>query len=291
LTDALWLAYATAAKAAANRGHLLSGEDTAWYDLATRLLGTSPLEARALFAHVARSNSAGETRRSAQLQLVYSLQSSGLELAALGLYRDVAGDGAALDTQARFLLGAIAESHNNAALAVRLWHGLATPPGVSDEEWQARVATMQWRSGAVDAAVATTRALSKQAKSLPDPVGGRVLVLAREMLGAANPEPAHEMLAALLPLASPGLAREMLFALGQTAEITARHARAADYFLRSALGARAPDALALQARLAAAGNLARAGFREDARAQLQWVLKHSKDAAQADIARRELSRL
>jgi hypothetical protein len=99
------------------------------------------------------------------------------------------------------------------------------------------------------------------------------------------------MLAALLPLADPGLAREMLYALGQGAESANQHARAADYFLRSALAAQAPDALALQARLAAAVNLARAGFRDDARAQLQWVLKHSRDAGQTEIARRELSRL
>jgi hypothetical protein len=291
LAAALWQAYATEAKAAANRGHLLSGEDTAWYDLATRLLGTSPLEARALFAHVARSDAAGETRRSAQLQLVFSLQSSGLGLAALNLYRDAAGDPGALDTQARFLLGAIAESHDYAALAVRLWRGLAAPPGVGDEEWKVRVAAMQWRSGAADAAMDTMRMLSKQAKPLPDPVAGRALALAREMLDRGRADLAQEMLAALLPLAGPGPAREALFALGQAAETAAQHARAADYFLRSALAAQAPDALALQARLAAAMNLARAGFRDDARAQLQWVLKHSKDAGQVETARRELSRL
>jgi predicted negative regulator of RcsB-dependent stress response len=85
----------------------------------------------------------------------------------------------------------------------------------------------------------------------------------------------------------------MLYALGGIAESAAQFARAADYYLRSALaqGTRAPDAMALQARLAAAANLARAGFREDARAQFQWVIGNSKDAAQIEIARRELSRL
>jgi hypothetical protein len=51
------------------------------------------------------------------------------------------------------------------------------------------------------------------------------------------------------------------------------------------------DALALQARLAAGINLARAGYKEDARAQFQWLIQNSKDAASRDAARRELSRL
>jgi len=54
---------------------------------------------------------------------------------------------------------------------------------------------------------------------------------------------------------------------------------------------RIADALALQARLAAALNLARAGYRDDARAQFQWLLQNATDPAQRDIARRELAKL
>jgi len=38
-------------------------------------------------------------------------------------------------------------------------------------------------------------------------------------------------------------------------------------------------------------SLARAGYRDDARAQFQWLLKHSKDPAQFEAARRALSRM
>ena len=41
----------------------------------------------------------------------------------------------------------------------------------------------------------------------------------------------------------------------------------------------------------AAANLARAGYREDARAQYQWLLKNAKDPSQLETARRELARL
>jgi hypothetical protein len=43
--------------------------------------------------------------------------------------------------------------------------------------------------------------------------------------------------------------------------------------------------------LAAAMSLARAGYRNDARAQFQWLLKNSKNPAQIEITRRALSRL
>jgi len=63
--------------------------------------------------------------------------------------------------------------------------------------------------------------------------------------------------------------------------------------LRFRTGLVTPDAAIAQARarLAAARNLARAGYKDDARAQFQWLLGNSKDLAQLEIARRELSGL
>ena len=289
----LWQAYSLAAQAAANQNGLLVGDDNAWLDFAARRLGASPPQSRALFAHLSRNGAARETRLNAQLQLVFSLYQSGLDHTALDLFGEERAAPETLDPQARHLLGSMAESRNAPALAVRFWQGLAAPPGVGPEEWQVRLAVMQWRSGMPSAALDTMRALSKPAKALPEPTAGRAAALAREMLDAGKPGPAEELYTVLLPLAGRGHARDILFALGGIAESSARHALAADYFLRAALTdeSRATDALALQARLAAALALARAGYREDARAQFQWLLKHSKDPAQLETARRELSRL
>jgi hypothetical protein len=52
-----------------------------------------------------------------------------------------------------------------------------------------------------------------------------------------------------------------------------------------------PDALARQARLAAGLSLARGGYRDDARAQFDWVLRNSRDPVQRDVARRELKKM
>jgi hypothetical protein len=294
LTGGLWQAYATEAQAAASQGRVLSGDDAAWLDHAARRLGTSPQQSRSLFSYLlTRSGAPRETRFSAQLQLAFSLYQDGLDQTALVLFSDERAGPDGLDPQARYLLGSIAETHNAPASVLRFWQGLATPPGIGAEEWQVRLAVMQWRAGEVEAAANTMRALVKPAKALPGPASSRALALAREMLDAGKPGPAEELYAALLPLADRDDARDILVALGGIAESAAQHARAADYFLRAALAdeSRATGALALQARLAAAMNLARAGYRDDALAQFQWLLKHSKDPAQIETARRALSRM
>lgn len=289
----LWQAYRTEAQAAANRDRLLAGDDTAWSDRAARRMGAHPQESRALFAYLATSGKAAETRLVAQLQVAFSLYQAGLDYTALHLFTGAEFDGQALDTQVRYLLGQVAESRNVPALAVRFWQGLPAPAGADAAEWQVRLAVMQWRAGAAESAVAMLRALAKAGKPLPGPAAERALTLAREMLSAGRAGAAEETLAALQPLATGDAGREMLYVLGESAESAGQYARAADYYLRFALarGAQAPDAKAVQARLAAALNLSRAGLREDARAQFQWVIGNSKDAVQLETARRELSRL
>jgi hypothetical protein len=87
--------------------------------------------------------------------------------------------------------------------------------------------------------------------------------------------------------------RQFLFDLGRASDADGKELAAAEHYLRCAalVEPRPPDALARQARLAAALSLARAGYRDDARLQFEWVLKHSRDPGQLDVARRELKRL
>jgi hypothetical protein len=289
---ALWQAYSTGAQAAANRNRLLTGDDGAWLDFASRRLGASPPQARALFAHLSRHGAARATRQAAQLRLVVSLRKGGLDRVAMRLF-DQEHAPEALDPQARYLLGSMAESRHLPAVAARHWQGLAAPPGTGDEEWQVRVAATQWRAGMEEDALRAMRELAGRAKVLQAPAMERAVALAREMLEAGKPAPAEALYSMLLPLAGRERARDVLLALGGIAESGSRFAAAADYFLRAALvdGAQMTDAPALRARHAAAANLARAGYREDARAQYRWLVEHSKDPAQVAAARRELARL
>jgi hypothetical protein len=240
---------------------------------------------------LSRDGTAPETRSAAQLQLAMSLRQRGLDRAALSLFADAAAP-ETLDVQARYALGSMAESRGAPAAAVRYWADLPAPQGTGAEEWQVRIAAVQWRAGLEDATLATMRAVTGQGKALPDPAAGRALALAREMLDGGKSATAEALYSMLLPLLSRAKARDVLVVLGEIAESGARFAAAADFFLRAALAdeSRAADAQASQARLAAAANLARAGYREDARAQYQWLLKHSRNSAQIEAARRELAR-
>ena len=289
LAKQLWEGYLAEAQSAANRAGLLAGDDTAWLDLASRRLGADPVQARAMFAYLSRNGGARDVRLGAQLQLVFSLAQSGLDRAALRLFGD--GAAAAEDPQARYLLGNIAETKGDPVAAARFWQGLATPPNVVAEEWQLRLAAAQWGARMPGAAAATVRALAKSGKPLPAPAVTRGVALARDMRDAGRPELAQETLAALLPLAGREQSRDALQVLGEIAESGGQYAQAADYYLRAALANSKGDAAALQARLAAGINLARAGYKEDARAQFQWLIQNAKDPASRDAARRELSRM
>jgi hypothetical protein len=291
-SKALWQAYLAEAQATANRDRLLAGDDTAWADHAARRMGTSPQESRALFAYLVTSGKTSETRLVAQLQMAFSLHQGGLDYTAIHLFGGPEFAAGTLDTQVRYLLGDLADSHNSPAHAARFWQGLPPPATGDAAEWQLRLATVQWRTGAAEPALGTVHALAKAGRPLSAPAAGRALTLAREMLSAGRPGAAEETLAVLQPLTTGDAARDMLYMLGECAESAAQYARAADYYLRFALarGTQAPDAKAVRARLAAALNLSRAGLREDARAQFQWVIGNSRDAAEIEVARRELAR-
>lgn len=293
LAAALWQLYVAGAQETANRNQLLGGDDAAWSDFAARRLGTDPFLARAYFAYLAQRGQTPATRRYAQLQLVFLLHQDKLDLAALRLFEHGGIEVAALDAQARYLLGAAAEARNEPVLAVRFWEGLETPPNVGADLWHMRLAAVNWRAGRAEAAMSDVRRALEGNQAPTAEAMRRAGALSQEMLAAGWLGEAGMVLEVLLPRADAGLKRDILFTLGRVAEASGRFPSAADFYLRSALlaGSGAPDAAALQARLAAALNLARAGYREDARAQFQWVLRNSRDAAQLEIARRELANL
>jgi hypothetical protein len=269
---------------------MLTGDDAAWADHAGRQTASNPPAARAFFAHLALRGRERETRFNAQLQLAWSLQQSKLERTALRLFEALNADESSFDSQARYLLGAMAERAHQPAVAARYWKAIPVPPGVNAPEWHARVAAAYWRAGESESAASTLRALLGPGKPLPAEATRTLTTLAQEMIAAGKTDAAEEILRGLLQASDPRQQREILFALGKAAVQVARHQAAADYFLRSALLADGkPDAMALQARLSAGLSLVQAGFREDARAQFRWLLKNATDPAQLAIAKRELA--
>lgn len=288
----LWQEYLASAQAIANRNQLLGGDDMAWLDLAGRSHAASPSPARALLAHLALNARFPEVRHTAQLQLVSSLQRHKLGHTAILLFGDDQRTPLqSVDASARYILGILAA--DNARLAASFWKGLPAPQDLSRDEWPLMQAAVFVKAGMMKDAVAALGQLLGGKEPLPREAAKRVLVLAEEMLNARDPGAAEQVLLRLFDLVEPLQKREALFALGTAAEFRNQSRLAADYFLQAAtlIENKTQDAVAKEARLRSAMNLARAGFREDARAQFQWLMKASKDRRQQEEIRRELDKL
>jgi len=289
----LWEAYQTLAQASANRNHLLVGDDAAWAAYASQRLRPDPFIARAFFAYLAQRARTLEARRSAQRELVVSLEQAKLGVVALRLFEQNTMDLATTDGEARYHLGVIAEAQGEARLAARFWAGLSAPAGLTKAQWAVRRALVDWRSGKTGDAVGALATAAGDKQPIPANEVPRAIALGEEMIASGKPDMVDTSLPALLILAGTGHQRELLMALAGAAEANGLFARAGSYFLQAAL---APDgksrgATASSARLAAGRNLARAGYRQDAREQFEWVIRHSRDPAEREVARRGLTTL
>ncbi|MEO8442892.1 MAG: hypothetical protein ABI547_10415, partial [Betaproteobacteria bacterium] len=256
----LWKAYAIAAQDVANQNRLLVGDDGGWTDYAARLGTSSPVAGRALFAYLAQQSKVRATRQNAQLQLTFSLQNSKFPLTAVRLFDDATRFPVTeLDPQARFLLGGMASESNQPVAAARYWQGLAAPPTVDADEWRVRLASVMVRAGMAEPAADALRALIAGKKTLAPELMQRAVIGVQEMQDAGLLKNADELYRSLLPLAAVRERREILFALARIAEGRNDYRTAADCFLEAALLAdpKSPDPMAINARIAAASNLAR----------------------------------
>jgi len=294
LTAELWKAYAAAAQDVANQNRLLVGDDGGWTDYAARRSTASPAAGRALYAYLAHQSKVGATRQNAQLQLTYSLQGAKLPLTAIRLFNDQARTPVAqIDPQARFLLGGMAVDNQQAASAARYWQGLATPPTLDADEWRIRLAGALVRAGIAEPAADILRALLAGRKTLSPGLLQRAVLIVQELQDTGFLKTADELYRTLLPLAAARERRDILFAIGRIAESVNDFQTAADYFMEAALliDAKTPDPIALNARFAAASNLGRAGLKDDARAQFDWLRKNVRDADKLELIRREMLKL
>jgi hypothetical protein len=290
--ERLWQAYRQTAGDLGNRERLLVGDDSAWADYAARRLGSDPFAARAFYAFLTERAQNPEIKRNAQLQLAYALSSSGLDFAALRLIGQPGMQRDTFDAQTRNVLGTIAAKRNQGRVALELWQGLPAPPGVSNGEWQLTLARMQLRAGNDDASVNTIRR-AFSGSIIPPEVVQPGLDLAQEMTDLGKLDSAAAVYSMLVSAANEKQSRAAYFGLARAQELKGDATAAAGSYLAAAFSSTpsVADPMALQARLLAGLNLMRAGFKEDARAQFEWLMKNSKDTALLEAARRGLNRL
>ena len=300
--QALWLDYAAASAVVANREHLLNGDDFGWSNSAARLAARDPASARALFAQLALQARDAEALANARVQLASALSEARLALTAARLFDDRARFPAAvLGSDLRRLLGELAAERGQFALAADYWQGLPAGAGQDADQWQLMQAQAQARAGRIDAATRIATALYARKRPAPSSAAIEATVVFADLLSDAGEfSTARSVIASLRDLldASPEAAvtpvarRSLLLASASSGESGGNVVVAADQYLLAAMleGFKPGEAQALDARLQAARNLARAGLTEEAQAQLDWIRRNTRDPVLLEQVRREQAR-
>lgn len=288
-TDArgLWDAYAAYARSASNAHQLLAGDDASWLDFARRRRDAEPVVARAYFAYLARESRAEGLRHGAQVQLASSLAAARLPRMALRLFGAWPGDPAALTADTRHVLAGLAENLGDHERTWQYRQTLPAPEGMPAAVWDLRQAALVLRAGRSDAAMGIARRLAADNAAIPQTQVAEWIALAGQFADHGQYDGAQALFERVLPHADAAQARAVLAGIARGYEARNQPLLAADYYLRAALLTPATEAAA-EARLLAGLSLLRAGLREDARAQFEWLLKNARDPAQIAVARREL---
>ncbi|MGA0032456.1 MAG: hypothetical protein ACO3IW_10405 [Burkholderiales bacterium] len=284
----LWENYAGYARGNANLRQLLAGDEPNWLEFALQRRAAEPAVARAYLGFLVRHAQSEPVRRRAQEELAAAFEAAGLPSTALRLFAAWPGDAGRLTVSTRHILGGLAGKLDDPVRALDYWNGLPAPIDVPLLSWEVRLASLALRAGRTAMATDMARKLSDGRPAIPPSLLPEWLVLARQFSDHGLANGALVLYEAALPHAGTQ-ADFVLAGMAQVYESDNLPLLAADYYLRSALRAAAPDAAA-GARLRAGLALVRAGLRDDARAQFEWLLQHAKDPALLSVARRELGR-
>ncbi len=281
-------AYANHARAAANTHHLLAGDDANWLEFAMRRRSAEPAEARAYFAYLAREARDLALRQSAQQHLLADYAKAKLPRAGLRVFEARSGNAAPLAAPVRYALGGLAGDIGDHSRVLRYWQTLPVPDLMPAALWQLRLAAVALRAGRNDVAAEIVRPLALERGVIPAAQVPEWLDLAGQLGDHGLADEARALFARVMPHADAAQARRALAGMAHTHQAPGQPLMAAEFYLRSALSAPVADAAATQARMQAGFSLLRAGLREDARAQFEWLLKNSRDPEQIAIVRREL---
>lgn len=286
----LWESYIDFARRNANAYQLLSGDEQSWLDFALRRRSETPVVTRAYLAYLARESAAESMRKRAQDELAAMFAMSGLSRTALRVFNAWPGNASVLPVNARHVLGDLALKLGDQPRALDYLGGAPAPIDVPLLAWDVRLAALALQAGSGGIAAEMSMKIAAGKPQIGQPLLPAWIALARRLVDHGLPDAALALFEGALSLAGPAQMRGLLSGIALAHESRSQPLLAADYHLRSASLAAVPDEAAAESRLRAGLALARAGLREDARAQFEWLLKHSKNQLHIDAARRELGR-
>jgi hypothetical protein len=294
----LWDAYRSHGEALGNRAQLLVGQDAAWFELATDRTDAAPLEARALFATLARIGHDPDLRQASHVAFAGMLAAMPRgDLLLNRLYLD--GDpGLAVDTlpvELRRQLADAALASDDPVAAARLFATLdGPPPGMDPFAWRLQRARVLVRAGEAQRGGAELlRLVTAQPQRAASELAA-LLPVVRALQQAGAHAQAAALLEPLLPLppSEPELLRALQLAYADSQRALQRPASAARFYLRAAHlpGLEASDDRGREARHRAVQALRDAGFSADARRLLQGLVAETEGAERAELER-ELEQL
>lgn len=285
----LWEAYAGYARATANGHQLLAGDDASWLEFANRRRAAEPAETRAYLAYLARYAHDPKVQQNAQGQLATDFATAKLPRAGLRMFDTWPADAGVLTISTRQTLGALAETAGDPVRALQYWQGLPAPDNMPAPVWRLRLSALALRAGRAELAADIARPLAAEQSAIPAAQLPEWIGLAQQFTDHGLYDAAQALYERILPQADTAQARRILSGIARGQETRGQPLLAAESYLRAALRA-APvtDFAATEARLQAAFSLARAGLRDDAKMQFEWIMKNAVDPAQIAVARREL---
>lgn len=293
----LWEVYTAHVRATANGHQLLAGDDASWLEFALRRRVAEAAEARAYLAYLARYARDAKVQQNAQIRLAADFAEAKLPRAGLRVFGVWPADAGALAMPTRQTLGALAETAGDSVRALQYWQGLPAPDNMPAAVWGLRLSALALRAGRPELAVDRVRSLATEQSAIPAAQLPEWIALAQQCADHGLQDAARALFERVLPQVDAAQARLVLSGIAKTHEGRGQSLQAADFYMRAALsapqggllrGAPATDAAAMEARLQAGFSLVRAGLRDDAKAQFEWLLKNATDPAQIAIARREL---
>jgi hypothetical protein len=286
--SSLWETYISHARAAANSHQLLAGDDASWLEFALRRRAAEPAEARAYLAYLASKARDPKVQQTAQIRLAADFAEAKLPRTGLRVFAARPADAGVLAVATRHTLGALAETAGDPVRALQYWQGLPAPDGMPAAIWSLRMCALALRAGRTEAAIDIAGPLAVERSVIPAVQLPEWITLAQQFIDHGLHDAARALFDRVLPYADAAQTRLLLSGIAQSHEVPGQPLQAADYYLRLALQAPETGAAATGARLKAGFSLARAGLREDAKAQFEWLLKNASEPAHIAVARREL---
>ncbi|HKK04300.1 MAG TPA: hypothetical protein VKA50_00450 [Gammaproteobacteria bacterium] len=305
--DSLWDAYTDYAVHLGNRAHFLIGDDDRWFAAAEKAQKETPVRARSLYALLMLHGQDSASRVRAARAYVSTLKPDAGDdalLTSLFLHspRHFPKVGQ-VPLPVRYALVDIGLKHSDIELASRVMATINRPPKGTDAfMWQLRRARIFVYGGRPGRGAAVLRTLLKR-PTPTDPQGTESL----------DKEQIEHLLQVIFDLQTLGendtaidlfkmalqrsddirLSREILYWMGDSRKAQKRYVDAARLYLKSAMygDPQAMDPWAQTARYQAAGALAKAGLRHDARDLYRQLLAVTTDPARRAVLRHDMQQL